>query len=80
MKNVLIHINDVSHVTSLSKNYMVLIFLPVMTNYSYEKPKGKLFTFYDAEFTELAAQVRNAVFNLHYQQALKWGNLTCVII
>jgi len=33
-KNVLIHINDVSYVTSLSKNYMVLIFLPVMTNYS----------------------------------------------
>jgi len=34
MKNVLIHINDVSYVTSLSKNYTVLIFLLVMTNYS----------------------------------------------
>jgi hypothetical protein len=34
MKNVLIHIKGVSHVTSLSKNYTILIFLSVMTNYS----------------------------------------------
>jgi hypothetical protein len=36
--------------------------------------------FYDAEFTQLAAQLRNAVFNLHYQPALQQGNLTWVII
>jgi hypothetical protein len=42
-----------------------------MTNYSLEKPKGKPFMFYDAEFTQLAAQLRNAVFNLHYQPALQ---------
>jgi hypothetical protein len=76
IKNVLIHINDVSHVTTLSKNYTVLTFLPVMTKCSYEKPKGKPLMFYDAEFTQLAAQLRNTVFNLNDQPALQWGNLT----
>jgi hypothetical protein len=42
-----------------------------MTNYTVEKPKGKPFTFYDAEFIQLAAELRNAVFNLHYQPPLR---------
>jgi hypothetical protein len=40
----------------------------------------KTFMFYHAEFTQLAAKLRNSVCNLHYQPALHWRKLTWVTV